>query len=190
MNTHWFYTVPGSLLVAAFLAWPISQQDSESLFDRIRFCLFSMLGFALLVWGFRQQPNGFHEGMGLLTADGPVIAMMAATFLILLWFDKVIGTMADMLLGCMDFPDDSQWDPKSETRQIEEAVQLFRRGKRRRALRLCNRIIASNSQYTSTANTLAYWIENPGTLRFNNPPRTTLVFKGRFSSLNSLFWTM
>jgi hypothetical protein len=92
-----------------------------------------------------------------------------------------------MLLGCMDFPDDSQQDPKYETRQIEKAVQLFRRGRRHRALRLCNRIIESDSQYTSTAATLAYWIENPGTLRFDRPPRTTLLFKGRFASLNRLF---
>ena len=189
MNTHWIYSVPGSLVIAAFLAWPMSEQDSLGLFERIRFCLFSMLGFALLVWGFRQQPNGFHGEMGFLTVDGPVIAIMATTFLILLWFERVIGMMADTLLGCMDFPDDSQWDPKYETRQIEEAVKLFRRGKRHRALHLCNRIIASNSQYTSTANTLVYWIENPGTLRFNKPPHTTLVFKGRFSILNGL-WTM
>ena len=51
-----------------------------------------------------------------------------------------------------------------------------------------NRIIESNSQYMSTATTLAYWIKNPGTLRFDRPPRTTLIFKGRFSSLNHLLW--
>jgi hypothetical protein len=116
--------------------------------------------------------------------------MMAVAFLMLLWFDKVTGMMADMLLGCMDVSDDSPWDSKYETRQIEQAVQLYRRGKRNRALRLCNRIIESNSQYTSTATTLAYWIENPDTLRFIKPPRTSLRFKGRFSSLNHLFWSM
>ena len=149
-----------------------------------------MLGFALVIWGSRQQPNGFHETMGYLTVDGSTIAMMASAFLILLWFDKAIGMMADTLLGCMDFPDDSPCDLKYEARQMEEAVQLFRSGKRRQALCLCNRIIESNSQYMSTATTLAYWIENPGTLRFNKPPRTTLIFKGRFSSLNHLLWTM
>jgi hypothetical protein len=187
MNAHWIYTVPGSLVIAAILAWPMSQQDSQNMFQRIRFCLLSMLGYALLVWGFRQQPNGFHGDTGFLTIDGALIAMMATAFLMLLWFDKVTGMMTDMLLGCMEFPDDSQWDPKYETRQIEKAGQLFRRGRRHRALRLCNRIIESDSQYTSTAATLAYWIENPGTLRFDRPPRTTLLFKGRFASLNRLF---
>ncbi len=188
MNTHWLYSVPGSLLIAAFLAWPISQQDSQSLFERIRFCLLSMLGFALLAWGFQQQPNGIHGSMGLLTVDGSVIIMMATAFLILLWFDKVTGMMTEMLLGCMDFRDDSSWDPKYEAKQIEKAVRLFRGGRRHRALRLCHRIIKSNSQYTSSATTLAYWIENPGTLRFNRPLRTTLLFKGRFASLNRLFF--
>jgi hypothetical protein len=190
MNTYWIYTVPGSFLIAAILAWPMSQKESQSLFDRIRFCLLSMMGFALLIWGLQQPPNGFHGGMGFLMVDGSVIAMMAVAFLMLLWFDKVTGMMADMLLGCMDVSDDSPWDSKYETRQIEQAVQLYRRGKRNRALRLCNRIIESNSQYTSTATTLAYWIENPDTLRFIKPPRTSLRFKGRFSSLNHLFWSM
>jgi hypothetical protein len=188
MNAHWVYTVPGSLIIAALLAWPMSQQDSQTLYERIRFCLLTMLGFALVIWGSGQQPNGFHGNMGYLTVDGSTIAMMAAAFLILLWFDKATGMMADTLLGCMDFPDDSPCDPKYEARQMESAVQLFRSGKPRRALRLCNRIIESHSQYMSTATTLAYWIENPGTLRFNNPPRTTLIFKGRFSGLNHL-WT-
>jgi hypothetical protein len=167
----------------------MSEQDSLSLYDRIRFCLFSMLGFALLVWGLKQQPNGFHVDMDFLTVDGLVIAMMAAAFLILLWVEKVNAMMADLALGCIDCSDDSQWDSKSETSQIEEAVQLYRRGEHHRAMCLCKRIIESNSQYTATATTLAYWIENPGTLRFNNPPRTKLVFKGKFSSLNSL-WAM
>ena len=186
MNTHWIYTLPGSLVIAALLAWPMSQQDSQTLYERIRFCLLTMLGFALLIWGSCQQPNGFHGSMGYLTVDGSTIAMMAAAFLILLWFDKAIGMMADTLLGSMDFPDDSPCDPKYEARQMEEAVQLFRSGKPRRALRLCNRIIESNSKYMSTATTLTYWIENPGTLRFNKPPRTMLKFKGKFSSLNRL----
>ena len=188
MITHWIYSVPGSLFIAAFLAWPMSRQDSETLFERLRFCGLSMLGVALLVWGFSQPLVGFHGEMGFFTVDGSVVALTAATFLILLWFDKVTGMMTDLLLGAMDFPDDSEWDSKYESRQIEEAVQLFRRGKRRRALRLCNRIIESNSQYTATATTLAYWIENPGRLRFNNPPRTTLKYKGRFSGLNNLWF--
>jgi len=165
----------------------MSEQDSLSLYDRIRFCLFSMLGFALLVWGLKQQPNGFHVDMDFLTVDGLVIAMMAAAFLILLWVEKVNAMMADLALGCLDCSDDSQWDSKSEPSQIEEAVQLYRRGEHHRAMCLCKRIIESNSQYTATATTLAYWIENPGTLRFNNPPRTKLVFKGKFSSLNALW---
>ncbi len=180
--------MPGSLVIAALLTWPMSRQDTQNLFQRIRFCLLSMLGFALVIWGSRQQPNGFNENMGFMTIDGSVIAMMAATFLILLWFEKAIGLMTDMVLGCMDFPDDSSWDSEYEARQIEEAVQLFRSGKLNRALRLCNRIIESNSQYTSTATTLVYWIENPGTLRFVRTPRATLLFKRRFSGLNNL-WT-
>ena len=189
MNTQWIYSVPGSFATAAFLAWPISEQDSLSLYERVRFCLFSMLGYALLVWGLKQQPNGFHVDMDFLTVDGLVIAMTAATFLILLWVEKVNAMMADLALGCIDCSDNSQCDSKFETRQIEEAVQLYRRGEHHRAMCLCKRIIESNSQYTSAATTLAYWIENPGTLRFNKPPRTKLVFKGKFSSLNGL-WTM
>ncbi len=83
------------------------------------------------------------------------------------------------MLGCMDVSDDSPWDSKYETRQIEQAVQLFRTGRRRRALRLCNRIIESNSQYMSTATTLAYWIENPGTLRFNQPSAHDACIQGK-----------
>ncbi len=189
MNTNWIYTVPGSLVIAALLAWPMSRQDSENLFERVRFCLLSMLGCALFAWGFQQQPNGFHANMSFLTVDGHVIAMMAAMFLILLWAEKVVGMLTDSVLGCIDFPDDCQWDPAYETTQIEEAVQLYRSGKLQRASRLCNRIIESNSQYASTATTLAYWIENPGTLRFISPPRTTIKFKGRFSNFNG-FWAM
>jgi hypothetical protein len=166
----------------------MSRQDSQSLFERFRFCLLSMLGFALLVWGFRQPTGGFHQDFSFFSVDGPVVALMAMAFLILLWFDKGVGLMTDMLLGCVDFPDDSPMDPDYETRQMEKAAQFYRRGKRHRALRLCNRIIESNSPYTSTAVTLAYWIENPGRLRFIQPTRTPLRFKGRFSSLNHL-WT-
>lgn len=187
MITNWIYTVPGSLIIAALLAWPMSAQDSQSLFERIRFCLSTMLGFAVVVWGSRQQPNDFHENMGFQTVVGLMIAMMAAAFLIWLWFDKVTGMMADILLGCTDSPDDSPCDPKYEAGQIEEAVQLFRRGKRRRALRLCNRIIESHSQHTPAAATLAFWIENPGTMRFFRPPRTALACRGRSSRWNCLW---
>ena len=190
MNTHWIYTVPGSIIIVALLAWPISEKDSKNLLDRIRFCLLSMLGGALLVWGFRQPPAGLRANMDYITAvDGLVVALTAGMFLIMLWFDKMTGMMTDLVLGCVDFPDDSPWDSDYETKQIEKAIQLFRRGRRHRAARLCHRIIKTNSQYTSTATTLAYWIENPGTLRFNRPPCTTLVFKGRFSCLNRLLFT-
>ena len=184
MNTHWIYTVPGSLIIAALLAWPMSEQNSESLYERIRFCLLSMLGGALLVWGFRQPSSGLNGNLGFLTVDGPVVVLMAVIFLMMLWFNKVIGMMSDLLLGCFDVPDHSPWDANYETGQIEKAVQLFQRGRRHRALRLCHRIIESNSQYTSTATTLAYWIENPEGIRFIKPSRTRLVFRGRFSSLN------
>ena len=189
MNTHWIYTVQGSVVIVALLAWPISEKDSKNLLDRIRFCLLSMLGGALLVWGFRQPPSGLHANMDFITAlDGSVVAFTAAVFLIMLWFDKMTGMLTDLVIGCVDFPDSSSWDPKYETKQIEKAVQLYRRGRRHRALRLCHRIIESNNQYTSTASTLAYWIENPCTLRFHRPPLTALVFKGKFSSLNSLLF--
>jgi hypothetical protein len=189
LNTNWIYTVPGSLVIAALLAWPMSRQDSENMFERVRFCLLTMLGGALLAWGFQQPPNGFHANMGFLTFDGHVMTVMAAMFLILLWVEKIVGMVTNSVFGCIDFPDDSQWDLAYETRQIEEAVQLFRSGKLHRASRLCNQIIESNSQYASTATTLAYWIENPGTLRFITPPRTTLKFKGRFSGFNG-FWSL
>ena len=178
--------MPGSLIIAALLAWPMSQYDTENLFQRIRFCLLSMLGGAILVWGFRQPPADPHGNMSFLTVDGPVVAFMAAGFLIMLWFDKFTGMMTDLVLGCIDVQDNSYGDFNHETRQMEEAVQLYRRGRRRRALRLCNRIIESNSQYAATANTLVFWIENPDRFRFIKPPRTALKFKGRFASLNRL----
>ena len=182
MNAHWVYTIPGSLVITAILAWPMSRQDSQNLFERIRFCVLSMLGVALFVWGAGRFPQSIHDNMSCLAVAGPVIAVMAAAFLILLWLERVNGMLTDLLLGsiCADVLDDSKWDPTLETRQIEEAVQLLRRGHRRRALRLCNRIIASDSRYASTATTLAYWIENPGTLRIHTPPRSTIRVKGRF----------
>jgi hypothetical protein len=186
MNIHWIHTVPGSLVIAALLAWPMSKQESETLFERIRFCLLSMLGGALLVWGIQQPPADFHGNMGFLTIDGPVVALMAAGFLVMLWFDKATGMLTDLLLGCIEVPDHSDWDMNYESRQMEQAVQLYRRGRRQRALRLCNRIIQSNSPYTATATTLAFWINNPDRFRLISPPRTTLVFKGKFAGLNRL----
>ena len=186
MNIHWIYTVPGSLIITALLAWPMSEQDSKTLSERIRFCLLSMLGGALLAWGFRQPQADFHGNMGFMTVDGPMVALMAAMFLILLWVNKVTGMMTDLLLGCFDVPDNSCWDMNYETRQIEQAVRLYRRGRRQRALRLCNRIVESNSQFAATATTLSYWIENPDRYKFIMPPRTKLVFKGRLSGLNRL----
>jgi hypothetical protein len=180
MNMHWIYTVPGSLVIAALLAWPVSRQDSEDLSDRIRFCLLSMLGGALLVWGFQQPLAGFHGDPGFFAVNRFVIAMMATAMLTWLWLGKIAGMVSDTLFGCVDFSDDTELDVTYETRQIEEAVQLFRRGKRRRALRLCNRIIESDSQYASTATTLAFWIENPGRLRLFSPARTTLRERKRF----------
>jgi hypothetical protein len=181
MNTHWFHTAPAFLVLAAVLAWPVSRQDARNMSDRIHFCLLTMLGSALLIWGFRQQPSGIYGQMTLRAIEGLLIGLMAAMFLIMLWFDKIVGVVVDVLLGCLDFSDDSFGDPRYETRQIEQAVHLFRRGKRRRALRLCNRIIASKSQYAATATTLAHWIENPCALRFHRPPRSSVRFRGRFS---------
>lgn len=178
--------MPGSVILAALLAWPVSGQDSTSLYERIRFCLLSMLGGAFLVWGLRQPVIGWHGNLGSLIGFGLVVALLSAIFLIRLWFDKFVGMLSDLLLGCFDVSDHSRWDMNSETRQIEKAVRLYRRGRRRRALRQCNRIIESNSQFASTATTLAYWIENPVGIRFVNTPRTKLAFRGRFSSLNRL----
>ena len=123
MNTHWIYTLQGSLIITALLAWPMSGQDSVSLFERIRFCLLSMLGGGLLAWGFRQ-PSAFHEYLGFLTVDGPMVAFMSVVFLIMLWFDKVTGMVTDVLCGCIELPDNSRWDMNYETRQIQQAVSL------------------------------------------------------------------
>jgi hypothetical protein len=181
MNAHWIHIMPGGLVTTAILAWLVSRQGSESLFERIRFCLASMLVVAALVWEFQLHPTGFHEDTGCLTVDGIVMAIMATAFLALLWIGKVRGMLTGLLFGCVDSSDDRQWDSTGDARQIETAARLFRNGNHRRALRLCNWIIASNSQYASTAATLVYWIENPGTLRFFNPPRTTIKLKERCS---------
>jgi hypothetical protein len=104
-------------------------------------------------------------------------AMMAAAFLTSLWIGRIHEMLADLLFGCIDSSDDRQWDLTGDAGQIDKAARLFRSGKCRRALRLCNWIIASNSQHASTATTLAYWIENPGTLRYFKLARTTIKFK-------------
>lgn len=186
MNTHWIYTAPGSLIFAALMSWPMSGQDSKTLSDRVRFCLLSMLGGTLLVWGFRQPVAGFHGNVGFLTMDGSVVTLMSVVFLILLWFEKFTGMLTDLLLGWADVSDNSRWDMNYEARQMEKAVQLYRRGSCQRALRLCNRIIESNSQYAATATTLAYWIENPDRFKLIKPSRTPLIFKGRFAGFNRL----
>jgi len=169
--------MPGSLAITAILAWLVSRQGSGSLFERIRFCLASVLVVAVLVWGFQLHLKGFHEDMGYMTVDGTATAIMATAFLALLWIGRVRGLMTDFLFDSIDSSDDCQWDLTGGARQIAKAARLYRSGKCRRALRLCNGIIASNSQYTSTARTLVYWIENPGTLRFFKVPRTTIILK-------------
>lgn len=110
-----------------------------------------------------------------------VTAMMAVVFLTLLWIGRIHEMLIDLFFGYIDFSDDCQWDLTSGARQIDKATHLFRSGKCRRALRLCNCIITSNSYYTSTAMTLVYWIENPGTLRFFSPPRITIKLKEKHS---------
>jgi purine-cytosine permease-like protein len=161
MNTHWFYTMPG-VVITAILVWPLSRRDSEGLFERVRFCLFSMLGVAFLVWGCQKD---FDESVGWLTVIGPVIAMMAGVFLVLFWLEKFSGKLTNLSLYCFFSPDDVSWGPEMETKLINTAFEQFWRGERQRALRLCHLIIKSNSQYASTASTLAYWIEHPGGLR-------------------------
>jgi hypothetical protein len=111
-----------------------------------------------------------------------MIAIMAGAFLALLWIGSIHEMLTDLFYGCIDPSDNRQWDPADDARQIEMAARLFQNGKYRRALRLCNWIIASDSYYASTATTLVYWIENPGALRLIWPPRTTLKFKGRYHS--------
>jgi hypothetical protein len=121
------------------------------------------------------------EATLLPAADGAVAAMMAAAFLVLLWIGTIRGILMNLLFGCIDASDDRPLDLGSDARQIDKAARLFRNGECRRALCLCNGIIASNSQYVSTATTLVYWINNPGTLRIFNPPRTTIRLKERDS---------
>ena len=107
--------------------------------------------------------------------------MMAVVFLTLLWIGGVREMLTDLLFGYIDSSDDSRCDLTGGARQIDKAARLFRSGKCRRALRLCNWIIASNSYYASTATTLVYWIKNPGTIRFFNPPRITIKLKEKYS---------
>jgi hypothetical protein len=121
------------------------------------------------------------EATFLTAADGTVAAMMAAAFLVLLWIGTIRGMLADLLFGCIDASDGRQLDLGSDARQIDKAARLFRSGECRRALCLCHGIIASNGQYASTAGTLVHWINNPGTLRIFNPPRTTIRLKERDS---------
>jgi hypothetical protein len=112
--------------------------------------------------------------------------MIAVAFLTLLCIGSIHEILTDIFFGCVDSSDDRQWDPTADARQIEKAARLFRSGKFHQALRLCNGIIASNSQYASTVATLIYWIENPGALRMITLPHTMIKFKGRYSGLNDL----
>jgi len=176
MNTHWVYSMPGSLVITAILAWPVSRQESEGLLKRIRFCVLSMLGVALLVWGIRQPPKGFHGAMSYMTVAGPVITMVAGSFLILLWAERINGMLTDLLLGCVDSSDERRENPKDDLRQLEMPDRLFfRSGYGRRPLHRCDRFIASN--YT-------YWAGNSDTSRIVNSPRMVKKFRGRFSNLN------
>ena len=106
-----------------------------------------------------------------------VVGMVAIVFLTLLLTGRISGMLTDLLFGCIDPCDDRTWDLSEDTKEIDKAARLFRNGKCRRAMRLCNQIIASNSQYASTTATLVYWIENPGSLKFFSPPRITIKFK-------------
>ena len=163
-------------MITALLAWPVSNQGSPSLYERIGFCGFSMLGVALFVSGFRHSAGGMNDNLDSLNVGGPVVGMIAAAFLIWLWFDKIVGIISDLLLGCFDVSDYSRSDGNREKRQIQKAIRLYRAGRHQRALDLCEQIIESNSRYASTAATLAHWIENPNGVKFVKHPRTTLVF--------------
>ncbi len=110
-----------------------------------------------------------------------VVGMAAMVFLTLLLTGRINGMLTDLLFGCIDPCDDRTWDLSEDTKEIDKAARLFRNGKCRRAMRLCNQIIASNSQYASTAATLVYWIQNPGSLKFFSPPRITIKLKESYS---------
>ncbi len=109
------------------------------------------------------------------------IGIVAMVFLTLLLTGRLSGMLTDLLFGFIDPCDDRTWNLSEDTKAIDKAARLFRNGKCRRAMRLCNRIIASNSQYASTAATLVYWIENPGSLKFFSPPRITIKLKESYS---------
>lgn len=189
MNADSIYTLPGSLAATAFLAWPLSRCGSGSLAERIKFCLFSLLGVAALAWDIQPHAKAFHGPVRDVAVAGTLIAAMAATFLLILWIEKINELLTDLLFGFIDSSDDRPLVLAEDPKQIEKAGRLFREGKHRRALRLCHRIIESNSQYASTAATFAYWIENPGTVKILKPPRIAIRLKGRLSRLNGL-WTV
>jgi hypothetical protein len=114
----------------------------------------------------------------MLPGSPVTMAIMAVVLLTVLWIRRIQEILADMFYGYIDSSDDCQWD---DATQINKAGRLYRSRKYRRSLRLCNRIIASNSCFASTAATLVYWIENPGGLKFFNPPRTTIKLIGKYS---------
>ena len=186
LNVNWIYTLPGSLLITAVLAWPVSKQGSSSLFERIRFCLASMLGVALFLWGFEQPARGMNDNLDPFQVVGSSAGVIAAAFLMWLWFDKLVGIVMDLLLGCFDILDQAREEGNLEVRQIKRAVRLYRQGRHQLALRLCEQIIDEKSRYASAAATLAYWIEGPDGIKILENPRTALVFKGKYSDLNLL----
>ena len=105
------------------------------------------------------------------------MGIMAVILLTVLLIGRIQEILSDMLYGYIDSSDDCQWD---DATQINKAGRLFRSRKYRRSWRLCNQIIASNSCFASTAATLVYWIENPVRLKFFNPPRATIILKGKY----------
>jgi hypothetical protein len=114
----------------------------------------------------------------MMPGSSVTMAIIAVVLLIVLWIRRIKEILADMFFGYIDSSDDCQWD---DATQINKAARLFRSRKYRRSLRLCNRIIASSSCFAPTAVTLVYWIENPVRLKFFNPPRTTIILKGKYS---------
>lgn len=184
---HWIYTLPGSLVITALLAWPASRQGAPTFLERVGFCVLSMLGVSLFIWGFHQPAGGMNDNLDSLDLGGPVVGLVATAFLVWIWFDKVVGIISDLLLGCFEFSDQSRPDGNGEARQIQKAIRLYRTGRHYRALRLCNQIIDSNSQHTSAAAALAYWIERRNGIRFVENPRSNLTFRGKYSHLNWLF---
>jgi hypothetical protein len=126
--------------------------------------------------------GSFNETIGhwihMMPGSPVTMAIIAIVLLTMLLIRRIQEILADKFYGFIDSSDDCQWD---DATQINKAGLLFRSRKYRRSWRLCNRIIASNSCFASTAATLVYWIENPVRLKFFNLPRTTIKLKGKYS---------